>query len=134
VTKDSFRRMQELFLVAMAALLIAGSLIGLGRTKLSYQIAAFALVVLACYFVFQYVILKLVYLQIHRRRILVTSDSPDLRRQVRVDVALIEHRVGAVLLVPMLMFVGSIYKGIGVGIALLLALAIIVYAQKLKII
>ena len=57
-----------------------------------------------------------------------------MRKQVRVDIALIEHRVGAVLLVPMLMFVGSIYKGIGVGIALLLALAIIVYARKLKII
>jgi hypothetical protein len=121
--------------MATVAIAAATFSIYLGNVALSRKIVALALVYLLCGAVYEFVILKFLYFQIHLRRSRVASDSLGLRNQVWEDIVLVERRVGLVLFVLGLMFVGSLFKGvIGIGISLLPALAVVVYARKLRIV
>ncbi len=132
---ESGRSMRGLVILMMTAFLVTAGSIYVGSAELSRQIVTWSLVCLSCYIVYEYVILKLLYFQIHLRRTRAASDSLELRQQVWDGIAVVERRVGMVLFVVLLIFAGSIVKGlIGIGISLLLALAIIVYARKSRII
>lgn len=132
---ESGRSMRGLVVLSMAAFLVTAGSIYVGNAELSRQIVVLSLVCLSCYIVYEYGVVKILYSQIHRRRTRAASDSPDLRKQVRDDIALFEHRAGMVLFVALLLFAGSAFKGfIGAGCAFLLAAVIIVRARKLRII
>jgi hypothetical protein len=129
------RGTRGLVFMTVAAFLVTAGSTYLGSADLSKQIATLSLVCLSCYIVYEYLIVKLLYFQIQLRRTRVAPDSPDLRKQVWDDIALVERRVGMVLLAVFLMLAGSILKGlVGIGISLLLTIAIIMYARKSRII
>jgi hypothetical protein len=131
---ESGRSVRGLAILSMVAFILTAGSIYLGSAGLSRQIAALSFVCLSCYIIYEYVVLRLLYLRIHLGRTRLASDSPDLRKQVWDGIAIFERRAGMVLFVLGLMFVGSIFKGLGIGISLLLALAIVLYARKLRII
>jgi hypothetical protein len=132
---ESGPSMRGLAVLAMLAFVVTASSIYLGSAKLSHMMVELSLVCISCYIIYEYLILKLLYFQIYRRRIRVATDSPDLRKQVWSDIALYERRVCMVPFILMFILAGSLFKGfIGSGIALLLAVAIIMYARKSRII
>ena len=134
--KNEFsRNLRGLVVMSMTAFLITVGSIYLGNTELSRQIIVLSLMCISCYIAYEYGVVQILYSLIHRRRTRSVSDSPDLRKQVRDDIALFEHRAGMVLFVALLLFAGSALKGfIGAGCAFLLAAVIIVRARKLRII
>lgn len=135
MTNESRRSMRGLVVLSVEAFLVTAGSIYLGNAELSRQVVVVSLVCLSCYIVYEYGVVKVLYSQIHLRRTRAASDSLDLRKQVRDDITLLEHRVGMVLFVGLLLFAGSAFKGlIGAGCAFLLAVVIIIRARKLRII
>jgi hypothetical protein len=121
-------------LIVVASLVSLGS-IYLGNATLAHHIIALSFVCVTCYVVYEYIVVKLLYFQIHRRHTRAVPDSPDLRKQVRNDIGLYERRAGMVVFVMLLVFAGSIIRGfIGITASVVFALAIIVYARKTRII
>jgi hypothetical protein len=132
---ESGRSTRGLIVLVIVAFLVTAGSIYFRSAKLSQQIIEVSLVCISCYVVYEYVVLKLLYSQIHLRRTRAASDSPELRKQAWGDIALFERRAGMVLFIVLLIFAGSAFKGfIGIGISLLLALVIIVYARKARMI
>jgi hypothetical protein len=127
--------MNGLASLAIVAFLITAVSVFFGSEELSRQIVVLSLVVLLGYIVYETVIVRLLYFRMHLRHAREAPDSLDMQKQVWADIALVEHRVGMVLLVAILLFVGSVFgRVIGIVLAILLALVIIVRARKLKII
>ena len=132
---ESGRGIRGLVILIMVAFFVCGGSIYLGDVTLSHQVIVLSLVCLASYVIYEFVIVKLLYRKVHSYRIRAAPDSLDLRKQVWGDIALFERRAGMVVLVVLLVFVGSIIKGFtGIIVSLLVALAIIVYARRIRII
>ena len=133
--RESGRGIRGLVILIMVAFLVCGGSIYLGNVTLSHQVIALSLVCLASYVIYEFVIVKLLYRKVHLYRMRAAPDSLDLRKQVWGDIALFERRAGMVVLVILLVFVGSIIKGFaGITVSLLVALAIVLYARRIRII
>ena len=132
---QSGRFVNGLATMGMAAFIGAAVSAFWGNEDSSRHVVVWSLVCILCYAVYEIVVVRLLYFQIHLRRTRFTQDSLDMQQKVWIDIELWERRVGMVLLFAMLTFVGSVFKGfVGEACAFLLALVIIVRARKLKII